>query len=412
MNDGITLKSPLELKPSLIIKNRFFKSAMSEQLGDDNHNPLPGLARVYRRWADGGVGLSISGNIMIDRTALGEPKNVVLDDESDLASFQKWTGAATANGTHFWAQLNHPGKQSPLFLSKTPVAPSAIPLGTGFDKTFNPPRALTESEIIGIIDRFGNCARLAKEVGFTGAQIHGAHGYLVSQFLSPRHNQRKDKWGGCIENRMRFVLEIYKSMRRQVGEDFPIGIKLNSADFMKGGFTENDSMQVVDALSKAGIDLIEISGGTYENPSMVGSGKNRDEADLKREAYFITYAEGVRRKISTPLVVTGGFRTAKGMQEALKSGATDMIGLARPLALDPDLANAASNDTDYRIDVAPVSTGIKYVDRMILLDITWYEQQIHRMSQGMEPKAGLSPWKTVWSSLSSMGVYAFKKRRA
>ena len=413
MSSELTLSSPLELMEGVRIRNRFFKSAMSEQLGDNDHNPLPGLAKVYRRWAEGGVGLNISGNIMIDRTALGEPRNVVLDQNSDLETFRGWTAAATADGTHFWAQLNHPGKQSPLFLNKEPVAPSAIPLGAGLDKTFKKPRALTEREITDIIKTFGSAARLAKDVGFTGVQIHGAHGYLVSQFLSARHNQRDDQWGGSIENRMRFILEVYKAVRDQVGKDYPVGIKLNSADFMKGGFTEEESMQVIEALSEVGIDLIEISGGTYENPSMVGSQKNRvKESTKQREAYFLAYAEKVRNRITTPLVVTGGFRTARGMQEALTSGATDMIGLARPLSLDPDLPKAASADSGYRIEIAPVSTGVKFVDRMTFLDITWYEQQIHRMAKGKEPKENLSPWISVWSSLSSMGAYAFKKRRA
>ena len=156
-------------------------------------------------------------------------------------------------------QINHPGKQSPKSLSKEPVAPSAIPLSGGVAVAFNPPRALTEEEILDLIKRFGNTARIAK-AGFTGVQIHSAHGYLVNQFLSPHHNQREDQWGGNAENRMRFLMEVYHEMRRQVGDDFPIGIKLNSADFQRGGFTEEESMQVLKTIDEAGIDLIEISG--------------------------------------------------------------------------------------------------------------------------------------------------------
>ena len=185
-----TLSSPLTLKNGATIKNRFFKSAMSEQLGDASHIPVPGLALVYQRWAEGGVGLNISGNIMVDRNALGEPRNVVLDEHSDLESFRRWTRAATVSDSHFWAQLNHPGKQIPSYLNKEPVAPSAIPLGGGLDKAFNTPRALEENEIRAIIQKFATAAELAKKTGFTGVQIHGAHGYLVSQFLSSRHNQR------------------------------------------------------------------------------------------------------------------------------------------------------------------------------------------------------------------------------
>ena len=409
--EEITLNTPLELKSGAKIRNRFFKSAMSEQLGDNKHNPLPGLATVYRSWANGGIGINVSGNIMIDRSALGEPKNVVLDEKSDLDAFRHWASAATEGGAHFWAQLNHPGKQSPAFLSRQPVAPSAIPLGGGMEKTFNTPKALTETEIQAIIQRFATAARLAKETGFTGVQIHGAHGYLVSQFNSARHNQRTDKWGGSMKNRMRFVLEVYKAIREQVGDDFPVGIKLNSADFMKGGFTEEESMQVVQALAAVGIDLIEISGGSYENPSMMGSTKGMKNSTRKREAYFLAYAEQVRKLVDTPLAVTGGFRTAQGMQDALDSGATDMIGIARPLALVPDLPNRAINNHTYTIDLKEPTTGFKGLDRMLILGLTWYEQQIHLMSNGKKPDPDLSAWQTVWFSLSSMGKHALMKRR-
>ncbi|WP_232364060.1 NADH:flavin oxidoreductase/NADH oxidase family protein [Desulforapulum autotrophicum] len=413
MTETIDLASPFKLPCGAVIPNRFLKSAMSEQLGTRHHDPVPGLARVYERWAKGGVGLNMSGNIMIDRTALGEPKNVVLDDQSDLAAFRNWTRAATTCGSHFWAQLNHPGKQIPSFLAKEPVAPSAVPLGRGLEKAFNTPRALEESEILEIIQRFAAAAALAKEAGFTGVQIHGAHGYLVSQFLSPRHNQREDQWGGCLENRMRFVLEIYRAIRERVGAAFPVGIKLNSADFMKDGFSETDSMAVVDQLAQAGMDLIEISGGTYENPSMMGSLKNQvKESTRNREAYFMDYAEKVRRVATAPLAVTGGFRSARGMQAALDSGATDFVGLARPLVLVPDLPQRVLADPDYTLDLASPTTGIKNLDKSLGIGLVWFEQQIHRMARGKDPKKNLSAWRTVWMQLAGMGATSFKRRRA
>ena len=335
-NQPLSLDSSFTLPTGTVIKNRLFKSAMSEQLGDKQHNPTQGLANLYQRWAQGGLGLAMSGNIMIDRTALGEPKNVVLDERSNLTLFKNWTSAGTQNGTNFWAQLNHPGKQIPNFMTKEPVAPSAIALKRGLEKGFNKPRALEENEILDIISKFATAARLAKEVGFTGVQIHGAHGYLVSQFLSPSHNQRDDQWGGSLENRMRFVREVYKAVRAEVGTDFPVGIKLNSADFMKGGFSEEDSMQVIKQLSEDGIDLIEVSGGTYESPAMVGHRDKDDQpkaSTVKREAYFLEYAESVRQHTDKPLIVTGGFRSSKGMSDALNSGACDFVGLARPFAV-------------------------------------------------------------------------------
>ncbi|MFD2231124.1 NADH:flavin oxidoreductase/NADH oxidase family protein [Alkalimarinus sediminis] len=410
MSNDINLNTPFTLKNGTVIKNRLFKSAMSEQLGTKEHNPTKGLATLYKTWAEGGLGLSITGNIMVDRTALGEPKNVVLDTQSDLEPFKKWAQAGSANGSHIWPQLNHPGKQIPNFITEEPVAPSAIALENGLEKGFNKPRALTESEILDIIEKFATAAELSKKAGFTGVQIHGAHGYLVSQFLSPRHNQRNDQWGGSLENRMRFVLAVYHAMREKVGSDFPIGIKLNSADFMRGGFTEEDSMEVVKALASAGIDLIEISGGTYESPSMVGH--KMKPTTQKREAYFLEYAEKVRNLIDTPLVVTGGFRSADGMITALRSGATDFIGLGRPLAVYPNLPNELMADENHSIELRPLTTGVKIVDKMAMLDITWYEFQLARMAQKKAPKPNMSEWSTFFKTLMGAGVYAFRKRRA
>lgn len=404
------LGSSFTLKNGHEIKNRLFKSAMSEQLGLRDHNPKPGLAKLYGRWADGGIGLSMTGNIMIDRGALGEPKNVVLDEQSDLTEFKKWATAGKKNGSHIWTQLNHPGKQIPNFIVDVPVAPSAIALTRGLEKGFNKPRALLEEEILVIIKKFATSAKLAKDAGFTGVQIHGAHGYLVSQFLSPRHNQRDDQWGGSLENRMRFVLSIYNAIREQVGADFPIGIKLNSADFMKGGFTEEDSMQVVKTLADAGIDLIEISGGSYENPSMMGS--DAKKSTVQREAYFLDYAEKVRSLVDTPLVVTGGFRSAKAMQEALDSGATDFIGIARTTCVDPDFPNKLIADVNYKHQLKVLTTGKPAIDKMAMLEITWYEAQLARMAKGKKPKANLSEWGVFFGTLFNAGIYAFRKRRA
>lgn len=347
---------------------------------------------------------------MIDRDALGEPKNVVLDESSDLTLFRKWAEAGSVNGGQIWMQLNHPGKQIPSYLSKTPVAPSAISLGRGLEKAFNTPRALTETEIQAIISKFAHAAKLAKDTGFHGVQIHGAHGYLVSQFLSERHNQPDDQWGGSLENRMRFVVEVYHAMRAQVGEDYPIGIKLNSADYMKGGFTHEESMLVVQHLSRLGINLIEISGGTYESPSMVG--RNVKASTQKREAYFLEYAEQARGLVDTPLVVTGGFRSSTAMLEALQSGATDFVGIARPVAIYPDLPNKIMADPDFRVTFTRPSSGVAALDKMAMLDITWFESHIGRIAKNKRPKPELSAWHTIFEVFKGMGVTAFKPRRA
>ncbi len=209
---------------------------------------------------------------------------------------------------------------------------------------------------------------------------------------------------------MRFVLSIYHAIRAQVGKDFPIGIKLNSADFMKGGFSEEDSMQVVQSLADAGINLIEISGGTYESPSMMGS--KAKASTIKREAYFLDYMEKVRQLVDTPLVVTGGFRSAPAMSQALASAATDFIGLARTTAVDAEFPNKLLNDKHYSMKLVNPTTGNKAMDHLGMLSITWYEQQLWRIAKGKEPKPNLNAWMVVFKTVASAGIHAFKKRRA
>lgn len=259
------LSQPLRLPNGSVLRNRLAKSAMSETLGTYDNRPTAKLIPLYRRWAASGIGLLITGNIMIDRRALGEPGNVAIEDERDLSMLQQWARAATDQGAAIWAQLNHPGKQSPKGLNAGNIAPSAIPFRQDMTAFFDTPREATSEEIEEIIRRFGQSAAICKDAGFTGVQIHAAHGYLVNQFLSPHHNQRTDKWGGTAENRRRFVLAVYEEIRKNVGPGFPVGIKLNSADFQKGGFTEEESVETILALADAGIDMLEISGGTYED---------------------------------------------------------------------------------------------------------------------------------------------------
>lgn len=404
------LEDSMQLPNRAIIKNRIFKSAMSEALGTNNQNPREALVTLYKTWANGGAGLVVTGNVMIDRNALGEPNNVVVEDERDLDLLMKWAKAGTENETHLWMQLNHPGKQSPKTISKEPVAPSAVPLSGDLKNFFNPPRALHVKEIEEIIIRFGKAARIAKKAGFTGVQIHAAHGYLISQFLSPHHNQRTDEWGGSLANRMRFLLETYKEIRKQVGESFPIGIKLNSADFQYGGFTEEESMEVLQKMSEIGIDLIEISGGNYENPKMMVA--DVKETTKKREAYFIDYANKARKLVSTPLVVTGGFRSQEGMEEAIVNGEIDMVGMAKPFALVPDLANKIFQGNYETVQTKPIRTGIKLVDKAAsMLEIGWYEQQLERIGKSQPPNPNHNVWVSLIQNVLANGRGVFLIRR-
>jgi len=408
------LSRTITLNTDTQIKNRLFKSAMSEQLGDNTHAPTDKLTRLYRTWAQGGIGLSVTGNVMVDRSALGEPKNVVLDGDSDLDKFREWAEAGKQNNTQIWMQLNHPGKQSPRFLSPTPVAPSALPLGGGMSKAFNTPRELNNSEIRSIIDKFAQSAALAKEAGFTGVQIHGAHGYLVNQFLSPRHNRREDDWGGPLEKRMRFILEIYKAMRSAVGDRFPVGIKLNASDFKAGGFTIEEAITVATALEKQGLDLVEISGGSYENPKMMGTAgtTTRDQNETgQKEGYFIEYSVAMKKSLTIPLVLTGGFRSARAMEDALADNAADMIGLARPLALEPDFPDRLLRDGGHSITLPRLSTGLQSLDAITAIGLTWYEYQLYQLGKGQTANPVANAWRSVFLTLWRMGVHGFRQRR-
>src|SRR5699024_5494501 len=411
MNNKTTLlKAPLKLANGVVIKNRLFKSAMSEGLGTWDNRVTPQLVKLYARWAEGGMGLLVTGNVMVDRRALGEPGNIVVENDSDLPMLKEWAAAGTQQNTHLWMQLNHPGKQCPKTLIKSTVAPSAIPFDKALRGVFATPRALTEEEILDIIRRFGNSAAIAKKAGFTGVQIHGAHGYLVSQFLSGHHNQRTDKWGGNAHNRRRFVLEVYKEIRRQVGGDFPVSIKMNSADFQRGGFTEEESLDVVRALSEAGIDLIEISGGTYEAPVMTGQTENIKASTLEREAYFLEFAEKARAAVATPLVVTGGFRSPEGMESALASRAVDMVGVARLLALEPAAAKSLLAGRPSLQQVTPIRTGVKFVDQAAMMEVMWYGRQLRRLGNGEEAKPHESGLKSLLINVLENGWGTFRTR--
>ncbi|HEX4843827.1 MAG TPA: NADH:flavin oxidoreductase/NADH oxidase family protein, partial [Limnobacter sp.] len=353
----IELRDPLTLPCGATLPNRLVKAAMSEALGTTDNRATPQLVRVYERWTAGGIGLNITGNVMIDRRARAEPGNVVIEDERDMPQLQAWAKAGQQQGSKIWVQINHPGKQSPKGMNKETVSPSAIPFRKDLQMMFGTPRALEEHEILDLIARWGRTAKICKDAGFDGVQIHGAHGYLISQFLSPHSNQRTDQWGGNAENRRRFVLAVYDEVRKQVGPNFPVGIKLNSADFQKGGFSEEESLAVIQELTARGIDMIEVSGGTYEAPAMTGAtAQPKKESTVKREAYFMDFTEKVRAVCKVPLMLTGGFRTVGGMKEALNSGAVDLIGLARSIAIEPDLPNRLLADQEALHPVKPLIT--------------------------------------------------------
>lgn len=411
-NTMTQLFTPLTLSNGTVIKNRLFKSAMNEQLADGT-TPNLALIRLYDAWAKGGAGVLVSGNVMVDKNASTGPNTPAIEDERDLALLTQWAKAGKQDNTVFLMQINHPGKQAPKDIAKTPVAPSAIPIKGSLGKFFNPPKALTHEEILAIIDRFATTAKVAEKAGFSGVQIHAAHGYLISQFLSPLHNVRDDQWGGSLENRMRFLLEIYQAIKAVVSADFIVALKLNSADFQRGGFSEEESLQVLQRVAELGIDLLEISGGNYESPAMMGDASASSNSTQQREAYFLAYAKKARALVETPLVVTGGIRSEQVMQEAIASGACDMVGLAKPFALVPDLPNQLQNGTYRTVDTPKVKTGVAMVDSTVgsMLDMGYYMYQMARIANRQPPKP-LGAWQLLGRLAFKQGTQLLKRERA
>lgn len=349
------LFEPLRLPNGVEIANRIAKAAMEENLADADHAPSERLIRLYRTWAEGGAGLIITGNVMVDRHALTGPCGVVLEDDRHLDRFRRWAGACRSNGAQAWMQINHPGRQLMAALGQVAVAPSEVALDMpGLDKLFARPRALEEGEIEALIQRYVRAAELAEQAGFSGVQIHAAHGYLFSQFLSPLSNRRTDRWGGSLENRARILLRTVEAVRAKVRPSFCVAVKLNSADFQKGGFDTGDAVQVVGMLEGMGVDLVELSGGSYESPAM--QGRTRDGASLAREAYFLEFAERIAARAIMPLMVTGGIRRREVAQRVL-SGQVSMVGMATALAIEPALPNRWRQGGEH--DVAPLTVSWK-----------------------------------------------------
>ena len=407
---GTVLGSPSELPCGQRVKNRLVKAAMTEGLADALNRATDRHAALYRRWASGGAGALLTGNVQVDRRYLERAGNIVIDgpqDRRQLASLEAMAEAGTADDTQLWMQISHAGRQTPALIASEPVGPSAVQLAIPGGR-FGKPRALHEDEILNIIDRFAFAAGVARQTGFTGVQVHGAHGYLLSEFLSPRANRRDDRWGGNIENRARLLVETVRAVRSAVGPNLVVAVKLNSADFQKGGFSFEDCLAVIEMLNNEGLDLLEISGGNYEQPRLLGIdglepafAEKVRESTRAREAYFFDYAVAARSVASMPLMVTGGFRSAAGMSEALDDGDVDLVGLGRPLCIDPDFpkkilsgALERAPDVEAGLRLGPGLLGpnspfavVKAINGFAR--IGWYYEQIYRLADGKEPDVSM-----------------------
>lgn len=387
---------PLSLPNGSVLPNRLAKAAMEEGLADAGQLPGPGIVRLYRRWAEGGVGLMITGNVMVDGRALTGPGGIVLEASTPLAPFKAWAEAARSGGGEVWMQINHPGRQVFAAMGEVALAPSAVALDLGkHSKLFAPPVAMSEAQIGELIQRFAATARQALAAGFNGVQIHAAHGYLLNQFLSPLTNRRTDGWGGDIDSRARLLIEVVRAVRASVPAAFGVGVKLNSADFQRGGFSEADARRVAELLNGEGVDLLELSGGSYESPAM--QGRTADGRTLAREAYFLEFAQALAGVARMPVMTTGGISRLP-VAEAVLAGGVALVGMGTALAMSPDLPRqwlAGQPKVAARPQV-----GWKDKVMVGLATMALIRRQLQRMADGQPPQPGGSPlWALVADQL-------------
>lgn len=394
----------LTLPNGSVIPNRIAKAAMEENMANVNFAPSEQLIRLYQAWAEGGAGLLISGNVMVDRLAMTGPGGAVLENEQQLKSFKQLAQVGRSQGAQFWLQINHPGRQMPGDLGQQTWAPSNVAVELGnLSKHFNPPREMTPEKIQDVIERFINTARLAEKAGFTGVEVHAAHGYLLSQFLSPLTNKRQDQWGGSLENRARILIDIVKGIRQTVSPSFAVAVKLNSADFQRGGFDTEDAKRVISMLNPLGVDMVELSGGSYEAPAM--HGRARDGRTLAREAYFLDFAQEVEKVAHMPLMVTGGIRRLVVAEQVINSG-INMIGMATALAINPYLPKQWMRD-DYK---TPELRAITWRNKPLasLAYMAMVKYQLYKHSINRKARPNVSP---LWALILNQIDNAIRRRK-
>jgi 2,4-dienoyl-CoA reductase-like NADH-dependent reductase (Old Yellow Enzyme family) len=344
---------------NLELKNRFVSSATVECLVSEDNRISEKYFKVYKRLAKGGVGLIIPGNYFVNKSGVAVAKNLVIDNDNVIPDLEKLTNLVHENGAKIIAQLNHGGRQcDPKIIGQKSVSPSTV----RDNLTGIKPRKLQVKEIEEIIEDFANAALRVKKSGFDGIQLNAAHGYLINQFLSSRTNRRKDKWGGSLENRMRFLVEIYQTIRSKVGNSFPILVKINSQDNIKKGVSLSESIILSKKLNKLGVDAIEISGGIKETGFTTTKGDIPKDVLLKNvgfikrllfvfikdklqkaakfhENYHLSQAIAIKENVSVPIILVGGLRNRIKMERILKQGQADFIAMSRPFIRQPNLVN-------------------------------------------------------------------------
>lgn len=385
MADG--LFSQLHLRSGAVLPNRIAKAAMEENMAGSGQLPDEQLIALYRRWATGGAGLLITGNVMVHAEALTGPAGVVLDDAAPLEPFTAWAEAAKSGGGAVWMQINHPGRQIQADMPGVVWGPSAVGVDLGrHSGRFGRPVAMTAEQIRATVTRFAVTAARAEQAGFDGVEVHAAHGYLLSQFLSPLVNRRTDAWGGSLENRARMLLDTVRAVRAAVSPSFAVAVKLNSADFQRGGFDVDDARQVIAMLEPLGVDLVELSGGSYESPAMTG--RPADTRTRTREAYFLDLAKDLVTTSPLPLMLTGGI-TRRATAETVLAGGVELIGIGTALAVTPDLPERWRTDREADRQLRPVTWSDKALASAAGMAQVRY--QLRRIARGSAPRCGTHP---------------------
>jgi 2,4-dienoyl-CoA reductase-like NADH-dependent reductase (Old Yellow Enzyme family) len=321
----------------LTLDNRLVRSATAEYMADEAGRPEPPLVEMYEALARGGVGLIITGHAFVHRNGRRHLKMTGVHDDALIPSLEALTRAVHDQGGKVVMQINHGGRRcAEDAIVGEPLAPSPVPQTRGGPR----PREMSEAQIREVIGAYGQAAGRARAAGFDGVQLHGAHGYLINQFNSPAANWRKDSWGGSVARRFRFLEEVAAAVRDEVGDDYPLLIKLGIQDFVRDGLTLDEGVEIVRHLAEWGIDALEISGG------MGGQNIRKDILHPDEEAYFLPQARKAREATDLPLILVGGFRSKSVMERILEEGTADFISLCRPLIREPDLPQRLQEGQD------------------------------------------------------------------
>ena len=411
------LFSPLKLASGNTMPNRICKAAMEENMAEPGQIPGSALINLYKRWAEGVPGMILTGNVMVAADAMTGPGGVflgknTLNDPAVRQRFEDWAAAGKSGGSALYMQISHPGRQVYEAMKTDVVSASATKLNMEGPaaKMFTDARALTSDEVEAMVERFADTAEAAEACGFDGVQIHSAHGYLVAQFLSPLSNLRDDKWGGSLENRARFLLEIVRAVKARTSDSFGVSVKLNSADFQKGGYDENDAKQVVDWLNAEDIDFVELSGGSYESAAMAGAAEeDNPSSTLLREMYFIEFAKIIQSTAKMPLMVTGGVTKLSTAEMAMETGAVDIVGIARAYGFNPHLARDWEVGKNLEVNL-PLSNSKNKTFR-VLSGMAMTKANLYAMGEGREPKAKMNALLAVIKTQMKTGKLTKQYRK-